>query len=208
MANQTFNWSQVYKDVNGTVYNPLDYDVFILSFNYLSCIIGLPANFYLGALVVTSKLPRHALLFSTLSSCILILLMDLISIINYSHPNENTCRFYVSVCVVGTMTVHTSSGALRRMELEVTKTFAICLVPLLVVLIPDLVYGFLLVACPYLNDESICNSAHFISWLPYFEKLLSLHAFVYPLVNLRFNKELSMRKPFWHRQQTEDDLYS
>ena len=57
MANQTFNWSQVYKDVNGTVYNPLDYDVFILSFNYLSCIIGLPANFYLGALVVTSKLP-------------------------------------------------------------------------------------------------------------------------------------------------------
>lgn len=51
MANQTFNWSQVYKDVNGTVYNPLDYDVFILSFNYLSCIIDLTANFYLGSWV-------------------------------------------------------------------------------------------------------------------------------------------------------------
>ena len=132
MANQTFNWSQVYKDVNGTVYNPLDYDVFILSFNYLSCIIGLPANFFLGALVVTSKLPRHALLFSTSSSCILILLMDLISIINYSHPNENTCRFYVSVYCLPYI------AFFYNIFVSIIDRIAVCLL-----LLPDVLIAFI-----------------------------------------------------------------
>ena len=104
-SNQSFRHldDQVFKDIEGAVYNPLasqnTYAIF--TFNCICCIIGLLASGrVIYKTVVTCNQdgwrPRHVLLIGTIVSCILTLLVHcFIPAVYFLWPNDDLCRFFV-----------------------------------------------------------------------------------------------------------------
>ena len=103
-----------------------------------------------------------------------------------------------------------SSAALRELELKVTIHFLFTLLPLILLVIPVIIFGFCLLFYPSL-----------VIYISYFSVLPSLHVLVYPLANLFLNnKEISFSFRFpgclrcqdqttnQNNQVLEEDLYS
>ena len=87
-----------------------------------------------------------------------------------------------------TISVHTSSAHLRRMELQVTKHFLITIIPLFVIVIPFLLLTLASLVCHYFNlqvDLVATRNFYYISLLP------TIHVVIYPLANLFLNCEIS-----------------
>ena len=103
------------------------------------------------------------------------------------------------------MNVHTSDATLRRMELQVTKSFLASLLPLSFLLLPGLACSITLLYCFHLDNLSEPICILITPWLHYIEKIMTVHALVYPISNLFINKDLASRRPFWDKRQQHDD---
>ena len=105
------------------------------------------------------------------------------------------------------MNVHTSHAALRRIEIKVTRMFLTSLLPLFLLVLPGLVYSLSYLYCFHSDPrQSIC--VNLTPWLHHIEKIMSVHALVYPISNLVINKDLSSgssRRPFWHDGGDDDN---
>ena len=80
------------------------------------------------------------------------------------------------------------------MELEVTKHFFLTLLPLLIIVIPYLVFWFSMM--PYFHTmiprgSNYVEQTNLVSYIAYVALLPSVHVVIYPLANLYINKEIS-----------------
>ena len=99
-----FQWyDQVYKNADGTVFNPLgSQNEFKFTYNCVCLIIGLLASArVIYKTVVTCNKggwrPRHVLLISAIISCIFTLIINcLIPAVYLWWPNDDLCRFFVA----------------------------------------------------------------------------------------------------------------
>ena len=88
------------------------------------------------------------------------------------------------------MSVHVSPGHLRRLELEVTKQFLFTFVPLFAIFVICLFFSLYLIPMCLYFDSNGPTCRKLISYIPYMDMVMPLHALLYPVANLLFNKEL------------------
>ena len=101
----TYWYQQIYKNVDGSVFNPLDSNSpSLLVIKSVCCVIGLLASARaIYKTVVTCNedggwRPRHVLLIATIVSCILSLLVHcLIPAVYFFFPSDDLCRLFVLV---------------------------------------------------------------------------------------------------------------
>ena len=104
MMNRSFSWEDwdgVMRNLNDSVWNPVDVNLFAAVVDIICCIIGLPFNFYMAATILCKKrLKKKAknVVQLAIGFCdIFTLSMALIRIVYYFHPSEELCLVFVSI---------------------------------------------------------------------------------------------------------------
>ena len=95
---------------------------------------------------------------------------------------------------VTTMAVHMTRSARRRMKTEMTQSFLIAVIPLVLISLPFPVYS-LIVNLLLLDDSDCADNVVCSDWIFFLYKWTSFHTVVHSVTHLLANKELAPPPP-------------
>ena len=94
-------WKDVLREQNGSVKSPIFVDEFILSVNFLCCLVGLPLNIFVAVNIVTERRlyskPRNILLLDNILCNIFTLFTSILEMIYFYMPRDEICLVFTSV---------------------------------------------------------------------------------------------------------------
>ena len=101
LSDQDWDYWLVVRDDNGQVVSPMFLDIYIVTFLFFCCLVGVPLNLYIAiTLIINPHLndkPRNILQLSLVLCNIFTLVVVVVELVYYYFPSEEVCLVYVSI---------------------------------------------------------------------------------------------------------------